>query len=523
MQAMVPVDVSALLDLPTHFKKLYRISITMTNISEYPQAVDTREIKPSDMGGGMNKTMLNAIVVVFLAMLLLAWMFHGTGVVKNDLKRNIYIPETLTIPLQVKSAYNGDKMFFRYRWPAKQPSLYHDMLKFQGGEWKRYGASVPGPQPQGIYEDRMTMLVDDGSVPEFEKYGGYITVGDRMRFFTNEAKKEEVGAHPYLGKQKKQVEVGKHLPETRTNPADWKSVVPEVQLKAQRQAGYFLDLWHWRAHRSNPIDKSDDQVIAEARYGDEGKGVFFTNWDKDKKQPKLMFDPAKAGRAALNWDDLANRKLGFDDLYYLREDQAKPYDPKRAWNDGDTLPRRVLRAGEGSRTDIAVLGKARWKDGYWDVTLTRKMDTGHPLDDKAFVDNRVYSVAFGVHRHSFGSRWHLVSLPKRLGLNRQADFQAVRFEGVEPKWEQGWYDVTLFYPGQVSWPLLNSSKHAGAENIKKGIPVRARHSEIQLAHYGVEMEFADAIRHQWLLTLLAGVLLIAGFGVALNLLLARKE
>lgn len=469
------------------------------------------------------KNLLNAAVALFLLMLVLSWFFHGSGVVHNDLKRNIYVPETLTMPLQVKAAYNGDKMFFRYRWPAKEPHIYHDMMKFQGGEWKRYGASVPGPQPQGIYEDRMTMLVDDGSVPEFEKYGGYITVGDRMRFFTNEAKKAEVEAHPYLGKQKKQVEVGKHLPETRTNPADWKSVVPETQLKAQRQAGYFLDLWHWRAHRSNPIDKSDDQVIAEARYGDEGKGVFFTNWDKDKKQPKLMFDPAKAGRAALNWDDLTNRKLGFDDLYYLREDQAKPFDPKHAWKEGDTLPRRVLRTGEGSRADIAVQGKARWKDGYWDVTLVRAMDTGHPLDDKAFVDNRVYSVAFGVHRNSFGSRWHLVSLPKRLGLNRQADFTAARFEGAEPKWEQDWYNVTLFYPGQVSWPLLNSGRHAGAENIKKGIPVRARHSEVQLAHYGVEMEFYDEIRKQWLYTLLAGVLLIVGFGIALNLLLGKKE
>jgi hypothetical protein len=53
--------------------------------------------------------------------------------------------------------------------------------------------------------------------------------------------------------------------------------------------------------------------------------------------------------------------------------------------------------------------------------------------------------------------------------------------------------------------------------------VRARHSEVQLAHYGVEMEFYNEIRQQWMYTLLAGVLLIAGFGVAVNLLLARKE
>lgn len=471
----------------------------------------------------MKKNLLHMSVALFLLVLFLSWLFHGTGVIRNDFSRNIYIPDTLTVPLQVKVAYDGDKIYFRYRWPAKAPHIYHDMLKFEGGKWVRYGKSVPGPQPQGIYEDRVAMLVDDGAVPEFEKYGGYITVGDRMRFFTSEAKKEEVQKHPYLGQKKKQEEVGKHLPATRRDAGDWTSVVSEEALAQQRRAGYFLDLWHWRAHRSNPIGWSDDQFVAEARYGDEGKGPFGGNWDEEKKQPKLMFDPAKTGFTALKWDDLAARRLGLDDIYYLREDQAKPFDPKRPWQEGDVIPQRTLRTPDGSHGDIRVHGAARWKDGYWEVTLARKMDTGHPLDDKMFMDSRVYTVAFAVHRAAFGSRWHYVSLPVRLGLGRQADFQAAKLEGAAPEWGQDWHTVTLFYPGQVSWPLVTGSRHAGAESIKRGIPVRARHSEIQLAHYGVEMEFYDEIRRQWLLTLVAGVLLIAGFGVALNLLLARKE
>ena len=71
--------------------------------------------------------------------------------------------------------------------------------------------------------------------------------------------------------------------------------------------------------------------------------------------------------------------------------------------------------------------------------------------------------------------------------------------------------------------MLNSAKHAGAENIKKGVPVKYRHSEIQLAHYGVEAEFAGEIRRQWLLTLFAGVVLIGGFGFALNQVLKRNQ
>ena len=54
-------------------------------------------------------------------------------------------------------------------------------------------------------------------------------------------------------------------------------------------------------------------------------------------------------------------------------------------------------------------------------------------------------------------------------------------------------------------------------------PVKLHHNEKQLANYGVEMEFNDEIQRQWLYTLLAGLALIAGFGVAINLLTDRKE
>ena len=200
-----------------------------------------------------------------------------------------------------------------------------------------------------------------------------------------------------------------------------------------------------------------------------------------------------------------------------------PFDPGLGWKDGDTIPRRVLRTGEGSRADISVAGKARWKDGFWDVTLMRAMDTGNPLEDKVMVDKGIYTVALAVHRNATGSRWHYVSLPVSLGLGRDAELKAIRFDGDNPRWDQPWLDVTLFYPGQVSWPSLNSNRHAGAEFIRAGVPVRFRHSEHQLAHYGVEAEFTEQITRQWLLTLIGGVLLIAAFGVALNLLLGRER
>ena len=470
----------------------------------------------------MRRPFLYLSGLAFVGALAIAWFTHGTGVVKNDASRNIYIPDELTMPLQVMAGYNGRDMFFRYRWPAAQPGIYHDMMKFEGGKWVRFGSSVVGPQPQGIYEDRVTMMLDDGSVPEFARYGGYITIGDRMRFFTGEATADEVKAHPYLGTARNQTEVRKYMPATRKDIDDWASVASEQELAALRNAGYFLDLWHWRAHRSNPIGASDDESIFDARSGDAGRGPFTNNWDPEAKQPLFMLDPEKTGKRALAWDDIAQRRLGFGDVYYISEATAVPFDATYAWQEGDTIPRRLLRQGDGSHADISVFGEARWTDGFWDVTLKRAMDTGNPRDDKVLADKGTYTVAFAVHRNATGSRWHNVSLPVSLGLDRAAELTAVRFDGETPAWDQAWTEVTLFYPGQVSWPMLNSARHAGAESIAKGVPVKFRHSPEQLAHYGVEVEFAEEIRRQWLYTLVAGVLLIFAFGVAINGLIGRK-
>lgn len=462
-------------------------------------------------------------IAIFVGALGTAWFTRGQGVVRDDPERNISIPSVLTMPLQVQAAYNGTDIQFRYRWPSPRPGIFHDVLRFEGGKWVVRGRAVPGSEPDGLHEDRIAMLVDDGSVPEFSRYGGYIAIGHRLAGFTDELSASELGAHPYLGAKLKQDEPTKYLPATRKDINDWSSVVPEDELKEQRAAGYFLDLWHWRANRSNPVDLSDDQLVAVARLSDAGKSPYATNWDAEKKQPRLMFDAARAGHAALQWDDIMSGRVDQDSAYALREDLAAPFDPNAAWKEGDTLPRRILRPADGSRADIKVLGKGRWSDGYWDVTLARKMDTGQPLEDKIMVDRGVYHVAFAVHRNATGGRWHYVSYPYTVGLGRAADIDAVRFTGEKPNWDQPWKEVTLFYPGQVSWAHVNSKRHPGAEKVRAGVPVKFRHSETELAHYGVEMEFSDAIRRQWGLTLLAGVLLILAFGVAINVTLKRGK
>ena len=442
------------------------------------------------------------------------WLSNDTGTIRDDPKRHISIPDPLLVPLQVQAAYNQERIFFRYTWPSERPHIFHDMLRYEGGQWKRYGNAVPGSEPHGLHEDRVAMMVDDGRVPEFARYGGYYAIGDGLAEMTDAADGDEVQAHPYLGAVRKQEDVLKYLPATRSNPGDWRTTVAPERILAMREAGYFLDLWHWRAGRGNAIGFADDQTIYDTRDGDSGRSTWFTNWDGDKKQPRLMFDPDKAGHAALKWDDVIAGRVAQDSIHYLHPSTAVAFDPDRQWQEGDTLPRRALRDPDGSRADIVADG--HWADGNWTVTLSRALDTGDPLNDKIFKDGGQYTVAFAIHRNATGGRWHYVSMPVSLGLGRDAELQAASFTGDAPVWTDNWKSVKLFYPGQVTWSQLNSERHAGRDRIKQGVPVRQHHSEGQLARYGVEMEFFDEIVFQWRLTLFAGLLLFAAIAFALT-------
>ena len=189
---------------------------------------------------------------------------------RDDPARNISVPQELLHGMEVQVAYNDRHIFFRFELPTDQPYFYHDYLIYQeDGSWQREGRSTAGPQRYGFYEDRISFLLDDGSVPEFARYGGFITVsGAEMRFFSNAAA-EAVSEHPYFGQQRGRSDVRKFLPETRYDPADWRTVKPPEELRVLQEAGYFLDLWHWRSHRSQPAGWSDDEFVLDYRWSDE--------------------------------------------------------------------------------------------------------------------------------------------------------------------------------------------------------------------------------------------------------------
>jgi hypothetical protein len=270
-----------------------------------------------------------------------------------------------------------------------------------------------GKQP-AIYEDRLTLMLDDGKVPLFAKQGCWLTCHEGERDMPNVASKDE--AQQAI----KKADVRKYLPASRSNPSDWRTVKSADELSKLKADGQFVDLVQWRAHRSNPIGMTDDGYVLEHRNFDAGKNPFASNMDDKTKQPKFMFDAAKAKAKAVSEKDV--RK---GEHFLIKDVNAVPFDPNAGWKEGDLLPRYFMQPQETTGSAADNKAKGQWKDGTWTVVMVRPLGLANS-DDKALKPGGVYNVGFAVHDDNITTRGHHVSFVKTLGLGAKADIQAVK-------------------------------------------------------------------------------------------------
>jgi hypothetical protein len=332
--------------------------------------------------------------------------------------------------LNVQVAYDNENAYFRFQWKTQgnKPGDAYPVYRFDGKEWKPYGnqrlagAVRKGEQP-AVYEDRLSIMIDDGSVPNFANQGCWQTCHNGMRDAPKQPSASQVQANPLLKALNKN-DVRKYLPSTRTDAlASWdkgKSLDEIAKLKA---AGGFLELMQWRAHRSNPVGMADDGYVLEYRNFDAGKNMFSSNLDPKTKQPKFMYDPTKVGKRALAIGDIRKTSTAM-----LPGQNAVPFDPKAGWNAGDLLSQYYLSRADaaGSAADNKN-AKGVWKDGMWTVEWARPRNLAN-ADDKALKDGKVYNFAFAVHDDNMTSRGHHVSFPVTVGFDAKAAIEATRLK-----------------------------------------------------------------------------------------------
>lgn len=348
--------------------------------------------------------------------------------------------------LRVAAVYDDREIQLRLHFATEQPSWYHQYLIFENGEWVRYGSGLDGPDEHGFYEDRISMLWDDGSVDGFDRLGGYVTVHPGMRGTRSAAPADAVRAHPHLGEGMGRSDVRKFIRESRLDEADpeeaWQQTRSAEELEQLRRDGVFLDLWQWRAHRSHPVGYADNGFVLDYRHSSAGRGMYTDNVDSSTGLPLWMYDPQKTGRHALRFEKLVRREYVQDDLYFLSEKHAAPFDPERSWEEGDALPHRFLREPEGSRGAIRATGD--YRDGAWQIRLTRSLEAPDPLDSKAFEQGQTYHVAFSVHTGSTGGIHHLVTVPVTFALGGEAIISARHADGPLDDAEADWVVLDLF-------------------------------------------------------------------------------
>jgi len=328
--------------------------------------------------------------------------------------------------LAVQAAFDDKNAYLRFQWKTLNPypGTEHQYLRFDGKEWKVHGypkldkVVQEGKQP-GIYEDRMSVMIDDGKVPGFAQQGCWLTCHDGSRDMAKQFTKEEVAANALLTAIKKN-DVRKYLPATRTDPSDWKTGKSVEEIDKIKAAGGFVDLIQWRAHRSYPAGMADDGYVLEFRKSDAGKDIFSGNADKETHMPKFMWDAKKVGYKSITADQL--RK---SDHFLIREKNAVPFDPNTGWKEGDMIPDYIVSRedAKGSAADNNAI--ARWKNGMWTVVMIRPLGLAND-DDKALKAGGVYNVGFAVHDDNITTRGHQVSFVRTLGLGAKADIQAVK-------------------------------------------------------------------------------------------------
>lgn len=337
-----------------------------------------------------------------------------------------------TIDVAVQAAHDAEYVYFRFQWKSnlKREGRMHDYVRFDGKQWKWYGhdrndkAVRAGEQPP-LYEDRLAIMLDDGKVPRFAQQGCWLTCHNGMRDTKDQVVGEPVKKHPVFGDTGlKESDIRKYLALTRTDPAaSWDKTKSKEEIAKLKSEGAFLDLMQWRVNRSGPVGMADDGYVLEYRNFDEGKNPFSWNIDRKTMTPLNMFDAAKVGAKALRAEDIGNpAKPGA----IVKEENAVPFDPNAAWKEGDILPGRLISRtnAKGSAADNDA-SYGTWKDGTYTLVWRRKLDTGHPADDKIMKVGGNYTVGFAVHDDNVTTRFHHVSFPQTLGIGVDADIKAV--------------------------------------------------------------------------------------------------
>lgn len=140
-----------------------------------------------------------------------------------------------------------------------------------------------------------------------------------------------------------------------------------------------VDVWHWKAHRFNPMGFSDDKYWDSCetcsdggRHGDSGNESGARNRNFTRTRPEFM----AAADPGANVDFLADDQAtldAFDPFGILpgTVDLKVPFDTGAQFAPGSVIPGRILSIPTGNRASVRSAGK--WANRAWTVEFMRPL------------------------------------------------------------------------------------------------------------------------------------------------------
>ncbi|MFQ5639483.1 MAG: ethylbenzene dehydrogenase-related protein, partial [bacterium] len=134
-----------------------------------------------------------------------------------------------------------------------------------------------------------------------------------------------------------------------------------------------VDVWHWKAARTNPLGFADDKHwLTDGRHGDAGSGIDSKNSPMGSGFPSFMGaqDPGANLDFLLGDLDALN---GFDPFGVIAgtADTTVAFDSTAVFATGAVIPGRILSLPTGNRASVRSAGK--YDNGMWTVEFSRPL------------------------------------------------------------------------------------------------------------------------------------------------------
>ncbi|GAB7219600.1 ethylbenzene dehydrogenase-related protein [Vibrio comitans] len=326
-----------------------------------------------------------------------------------------------SVVADMQFAHDDDYLYIRTSWytQAERAGRMHNMYQWDGEKWHSYGYDRVRDPNNPLYEDRLSFMIDDGTVDQFAQQGCFMSCHQGERDL-DPATREQTQALPVIGKGGlNKNDVRKYLPKSRTDGHSWDKPVSQNEVDQLKLLGEFVDLMQWRSTRSAGTGSADDGNVFEYRNTDSGQNIFAWNMDRKAGKPKYMYDVEVMGFYAL---DRADNEDMSKDIALIEGVNTMPYDESKI-KPGQLIQGRLLRAAPtGSASDNFgnVISFFDTDTKRYTVIFKRKLDTGDTKQDKVMQDGGTYNFNVAIHDDSTTTRFHFVSFPFDLGIGSEA-------------------------------------------------------------------------------------------------------